>query len=195
MHDEGALSCVKMPTFVSNTSYRNPLGPQGNFQYSHSTDLSLFPWLMTHKPQQLSNFFAMLEGWREGRTEWFEIYPVPERLLSGARAHEGEDTAFYVDVAGGNGYDIQQFHERFSSQLPGRLVLEDLGPVIDSISPPLPQGITRLNYDFFTPQPIRSARAYYMRSICHDWSDERAAALLKNNRRGHGTGVLEIVDQ
>jgi len=169
-----------MPTFLSNTSYRNSLGPQGNFQYSHSTDLSLFPWLMTHKPQQVSNFFAMLEGWHEGRTEWFEIYPVPERLFSGAKAYEGKDAAFYVDVAGGNDYDIQQFYQRFSSKLPGRVVLEDLHPVIDSISPPLPQGITRLKYDFFTPQPICGARAYYMRSICHDWSDERAAALLKN---------------
>lgn len=35
-------------------------------------------------------------------------------------------------------------------------------------------------HDFFTPQPIEGARAYYLRTILHDWPDKEAQAILQN---------------
>ena len=35
-------------------------------------------------------------------------------------------------------------------------------------------------YDFFTPQPIKGARIYLFRSVCHDWDDEKSIELLRN---------------
>lgn len=39
-----------------------------------------------------------------------------------------------------------------------------------------------LAHDFFTPQPdaAKGAAAYFMRYICHDWSDEYARKILTN---------------
>lgn len=34
-------------------------------------------------------------------------------------------------------------------------------------------------YDFFEPQPVQ-ADAYVMRTILHDWSDEKSAEILRN---------------
>lgn len=35
-------------------------------------------------------------------------------------------------------------------------------------------------HDFFTPQPVKSADAYLMRWILHNWTDEKAIEILKN---------------
>jgi len=63
-----------------------------------------------------------------------------------------------VDVAGGRGHDIQAFKKAFPNKK-GRLVLEDLPAVIDDISE-LDEGIERVKYDFFTPQPIKGELKY-----------------------------------
>ena len=36
-----------------------------------------------------------------------------------------------------------------------------------------------MEYDFFTPQPIKGARIYLFRSVCHDWDDEKSIVLLR----------------
>lgn len=35
-------------------------------------------------------------------------------------------------------------------------------------------------HDFFTSQTVRDARAYYLHSILHDWSDEESILILQN---------------
>ncbi|TKA41473.1 hypothetical protein B0A55_13659 [Friedmanniomyces simplex] len=35
-------------------------------------------------------------------------------------------------------------------------------------------------YDFFTPQPIAGARAYFLRDIMHNWSDAKCKSILQN---------------
>ena len=150
-HDEGALCCTKMPKFLAQTGYKNPEGPMGVFQYAENTELPFFPWLMQY-PAKLTDFLTMLEGWRLGRTQWFEIFPTEELLFEGFKA-ETDNSALLVDVAGGNGYDIQTFKSRFPNQA-GRLVLQDLPSVIDDIKELHPD-IVRKKYDFFTEQPIK----------------------------------------
>ena len=170
-----------MHAFLKEIGYKNPVDPsKGNFQFSHQTDIPLFPFLM-QRPQQLGNFFNMLEGWRVDRTEWFDIYPVQEQLLGSFDPREGGET-FLVDIGGATGYDIQNFKKHFEGKghgMPGKLVLQDLPFVIADIKD-LDSEIERMPYDFFTPQPVAEAKAYYMRSICHDWSDERVRELLAN---------------
>lgn len=34
-------------------------------------------------------------------------------------------------------------------------------------------------HDFFTPQPIQGARAYYLHSVLHDWSDDDCVKILE----------------
>ncbi|CAF9913570.1 MAG: hypothetical protein ALECFALPRED_008912 [Alectoria fallacina] len=189
MHDEGALCCTKMPEFLAQTGYKNPEGPMGVFQYAENTELPFFPWLMQY-PAKLTGFLTMLEGWRLGRTQWFEIFPTEELLFEGFEA-ETENSALHVDVAGGNRYDIQTFKSRFPNQ-PGRLVLQDLPSVINDIKELHPD-IVRQKYDFFTEQPIKGARTYYFRSICHEWSDEKCREILGNTVAAMEPGYSKIL--
>ena len=153
-HDEAALCCAKMPEFLAQTGYKNPEGPMGVFQHAENTQLHFFPWMMQY-PAKLTSFFTMLGGWRIGRAEWFDIFPTEKSLFEGAKI-DTEHSTLFVDVAGGHGYDIQNFKDRFPNQT-GRLVLQDLHATIEGIKELHPD-IVRMEYDFFTEQPIKGRR-------------------------------------
>lgn len=151
---------MKLPTFLKSINYRNPTDPQhGNLQFTRNTDLPLFPYLMEN-PHMLSNFLQMLEGWRAGRTEWFDIFPVQEALFQGFK--DGKDQTLLVDVGGGFGYDLGEFVKRFGQAMPGKVVLQDLPPVIQGIKG-VDERIVPMEYDFFTPQPVKGEVADYLR--------------------------------
>ena len=82
-----------------------------------------------------------------GNEEWFEFFPV-ESVISKDFAAEDKETVLLVDIGGGIGHDLRAFKARFPT-LPGRLVLQDLPRVVDSITN-RPDGIELLKYDFFT---------------------------------------------
>ncbi|KAJ5945656.1 hypothetical protein N7454_002495 [Penicillium verhagenii] len=51
----------------------------------------------------------------------------------------------------------------------------------------LDDSIQRVKHDFFTPQPIKYARVYYLKHILHDWSDDNCRIIL-----GHITAAMEM---
>ena len=53
--------------------------------------------------------------------------------------------------------------------------------VIDDVKE-LPSGIEAMKHDFFKPQPVRNAKAYYLRTVLHDWPDKQAREILSNIR-------------
>ena len=126
----------------------------GVFQYAESTQLPFFSWL-TQYPAKLTSFLTMMESWRIGRPQWFEIFPTENLLFEGANL-ETEGSTLLVDVGGGHGYEIQAFRHRFPKQA-GRLVLQDLPSVIDDVKELHPD-IVRMKYDIFTKQPILGKR-------------------------------------
>ena len=163
MHDDCNLPCVRLHEFLKETKYQNPASvDEGNFQFSHSVDIPLFPYLQ-QKPDHQRNFIDMLEGWRLGRTEWFDVYPVQELLFNdfaGTSHNTCNKAAFFVDVGGATGYDIENFKHRLEARgqkMPGQLVLEDLPYVIDDIKQ-LDEEIVRIKHDFFTTQPVQGKR-------------------------------------
>lgn len=107
--------------------------------------------------------------------EWFEFFPVEQKLQTSPQ------NVVLVDVGGGIGHDIREFKAKFP-HLPGKLVLQDLSQVIDDIKDPLPDDVDAIKYDMFTEQPIKSAKAYYMRTVLHDWPDKQALIALARIR-------------
>lgn len=77
----------------------------------------------------------------------------------------------------------------------GRLVLQDLPHVLDKAD--VPAGIAKQPHDFFTPQLVKGARAYFMHQILHDWADEPARRILEGvkgaMRRGRGRGSSRVL--
>jgi hypothetical protein len=127
-------------------------------------------------PEQQEAFNRVMAITRLGRgEEWFDFFPTESRFSSTA-----PDSPLLVDIGGGLGHDIAAFHKRFPD-LPGRLILQDLEPVISNIADLDPK-IERQVHNFFNPQPVKGARAYYMRQILHDHPDGLAIEILERIR-------------
>jgi hypothetical protein len=162
----------------------------GPFQLAHDTKLEYFAYAAANPPfgQQFNNHMT---GYRLGRPSWMDpgFYPVQDRLINGAGI--SQDDVLLVDVGGGLGHDLAEFHQKHPNT-PGRLVLQDLytiGQVKD-----LPDRIEPMLYDFLTEQqPVQGARAYYMKSVLHDWSDEICGTILTQVRKAMRPGYSALL--
>lgn len=106
---------------------------------------------------------------------WYDIYPV-QRLFGHAMPYK--DTVFLVDIGGNQGHDLSKFR-RECGHLPGKMVLQDLPNVVEGVDGK-DAGIEVMGYNFMDTQPVKGARAYYFRSIFHDWDDEISRRILRN---------------
>lgn len=104
----------------------------------------------------MSNFNALMTGQRADRKQWFDFFDVHGILLQSAK--NDPHATLLIDVAGGEGHDISEFHKRYPDA-PGRLILQDLPPVIDSIQELTPK-VEREKHDFFQEQPVKG-------TFCH----------------------------
>ncbi|KAF5681383.1 O-methyltransferase B [Fusarium denticulatum] len=104
---------------------------------------------------------------------------------------KSNDSALLVDIGGSFGHDIGEFCRKFPDAL-GRLILQDLPVVIDQITS-LDNKIERMKYDFYTEQPIKGARAYYMHSVLHDWSDETCLKILSQVKAAMKPGYSKLL--
>jgi hypothetical protein len=66
------------------------------------------------------------------------------------------ERAFIVDIAGGNGQSLLAIQEECPNGFGGKLILQDLPIVIDSLKPEEIPNIEPTVYDIFTPQPVKS---------------------------------------
>ena len=48
-------------------------------------------------------------------------------------------------------------------------------------------------HDFFTPQPVKGARAYYLHGVIHDWADAEAGRILGHLRDAMTTGYSKLL--
>ena len=143
---------------------------------------------LQQNPTSLANFNTMIQAWRVGRAQWFDLYPVVTHL--GACL---VDKPLLVDIGGSVGHNIQNFHNHFPD-LPGRRILQDLPKTIEAIKPDrLDPSIEPMVYDFFSPQPIKGAKAYYLSYICHNWSDEKVKQILLNQVQAMEKGWSKLL--
>ncbi|KAJ5643409.1 uncharacterized protein N7484_005916 [Penicillium longicatenatum] len=142
------------------------------FKYAHGTDVIF--GLLEQNPEQKQAFDDYMAARRaDDMPQWFEIYPAAEEV---GPLREYPSAALMVDVGGGPGQELARFKERYPN-LPGRFVLQDL-PITLSRIEKLPEGIDAMEYDFFTPQPVKGSRLYFLRDVLHNWSDTKSAQIL-----------------
>ncbi|MCJ1354648.1 MAG: hypothetical protein MMC33_004637 [Icmadophila ericetorum] len=174
------LPCYQaLPEHLRSTSYRNPTdGANCAFQLGHHTDLPAFAWLPSH-PSNLHNFMQWMTGHRIGYGSWLDVFPVEKELL---RLGDGDDDtdpnlAVFVDVGGSIGHQCVALVEKYP-QLKGRVVLQDRPEVVANAIPN--EGVKAMAHDFMTEQPIKGAKAYYLRNILHDYPDAICLTILAN---------------
>ncbi|KAJ5843574.1 uncharacterized protein N7525_001315 [Penicillium rubens] len=167
-----------LPAFLKKNNYQNPTSPTDTaFQMGYETDMGFFGHVQ-QEPLTAKQFNNHMSVYAQGRVRWMDpgFYPIQEQLIDGVMI--GEDDVLLVDVGGSFGHDLSGFHRKWPG-LPGRLVLQDLPEVVASVKD-LHPSIEVTSHDFFTEQPVRGARAYYMHSVLHDWPDELCRKILAN---------------
>lgn len=115
----------------------------------------------------------------EQRQRWFEFFPVISKLSS-----NDIETPVLVDVGGGTGHELVNLIQKYPD-LSGRLIVQDITAVIDSITK-LPSAVEAMKHDFFAPQPVKGAKAYYLGNVLHDWPDKQAELILARTKEAMG---------
>lgn len=145
-------SITAAPHWLSQHGWQlNPTdATNGPFQAGHKTDLDMFDFALANKEKFWDDMNTFFEGDRGSRPHWAEWFPVQDKLL-GSNVLK-PDAPVIVDVGGGRGHDIAGFRKHFPD-LPGRLVLQDQQPVVDSIVA-LDPAIEKRALDFFNEAPV-----------------------------------------
>jgi hypothetical protein len=174
-----------MPEYLARTGYVNPENPaNGIFQYTKGFKGGLFEYYDSH-PEEGASFNNIMGGVMAHQAGMLDIYPS-ESLLEGASA----DGPLLVDVGGNVGHDIERLRARLPT-VTARLVLQDRPDVVRLAK--CPSSVQVMAHDFFMPQPIHGARAYYMHGVIHDWSDEPARRILGHIRDAMTPGYSKLL--
>ena len=162
----------------------------GPFQFAHKTRLPFFAWLPENPPYQ-ECFNNYMSGYRAGKPSWCQpgFYPIEKQLVQGFEDQSG--SVMLVDVGGGIGHDLEELKTNYPN-LPGKLVLQDTKEVISQV-PETSTGFERQVHDFFTPQPVKGARAYYLHSVLHDWDDKSCVKILTQLKPALKTGYSKVL--
>lgn len=98
-------------------------------------------------------FLPYMNIQRNDRPAFFDVLDFEKEFGQGATS----STPLFVDVGGSMGAQCVTFRQRYPN-LPGRVILQDLGPVIEQVKgKPLPgfETVEAEAYDFFTPETIK----------------------------------------
>ncbi|KAH6851189.1 O-methyltransferase-domain-containing protein [Chaetomium sp. MPI-CAGE-AT-0009] len=160
---------------LARNGYTSAPGNPLVFDSWSGSDGGLFAYLKA-RPDLLSAFHDLMTIDRGD--DWLgcvDFAPLPSPSPSGDDT-DGGRTAF-VDVGGNVGHQARRLLERHP-HLAGRVVVQDLPETVAAA--PAAKGIAFAAHDFFTPQPVRGARYYYLRSVLHNWGDAQALDILRN---------------
>lgn len=133
-----------------------------------------------------------MTGLTADKLDWTTVYDT-NRLIDGADLSPGAPTLF-VDVAGLHGMDTTRLLDRHPSLPSGLLVVQDLPEIVEAQTgldkqsaagghPRLDSRIRRMPHDFYNPQPLLGARAYFLHTVLHDWPDANCVRICKPGLR------------
>ncbi|KAL8832822.1 MAG: hypothetical protein Q9191_000006 [Dirinaria sp. TL-2023a] len=181
----------KLPRYLAETRWISPSDiAAGPFQYGQDTDSTVWQW-RSERPQLEQAFNNHMAEYHQGRPSWMDenFYPVKARLLQGMKT--GKDEVAIVDIGGNVGYGLHELKTKHPD-LPGRFVLQDRPDVIEKVID-TGDSIESYAYDFFTKQPVKGARAYFMDSILHDWDDSDCRRILHQIAGVMGKGHSKLL--
>ncbi|KAI1482509.1 putative O-methyltransferase [Daldinia eschscholtzii] len=191
-YDVAGPSFRGLPRYLKSIKYALPTKlTDGPFQAAHKTELPFFAWL-DQNPPYLEVFNNYMSAYRAGKPSWVDqgFYPISERLVEGFNSNPEGNDVLLVDVGGGLGHDIRELKEKHPS-LPGKIIVQDRPEVISAVSG---GGIFEpIAHDFFTPQPMKEARAYYLHSVLHDWGDDDCVRILEQLRPAMKLGYSRLL--
>ncbi|KAF6784600.1 o-methyltransferase [Colletotrichum sojae] len=178
----------KMPAVMADMGYKNPSdGKDTIFQHAMHWKGDLWSF-MKENPVMAEHFNMVQKNSTIKEPSWMSMYPHQKMV-----AEADPSLPLFVDVGGGIGHDLMRLHDAYP-ETASRLYLADLPEVIAQNI--VPDSIKKVDYDFFTPQPIKrieDAKAYYLHHIIHDWSDEPARKILEMQKTAMKPGYSRLL--
>ncbi|KAH7034612.1 hydroxyindole O-methyltransferase [Microdochium trichocladiopsis] len=177
--------------YLRETDFAEPTSAtDGNYQHAHHIKADVFTHFQENPPNG-PRFNNLMSGYRQGRPSWMDkdFFPVEEKMIDGF--DPSGDGVLLVDIGGNVGHDLDEFRRKFPDH-PGKLVLQDLERVINQIEH-LDEGIVRMPHDFFTENPIKGARAYYLHTVLHDWPDDLCVKILSRVSEAMKPGYSKLL--
>ncbi|WKT54070.1 O-methyltransferase COMT-type [Fusarium oxysporum f. sp. vasinfectum] len=102
---------------------------------------------------------------------------------------------FVVDVGGGRGQALLEIQEHCKGSFGGKLILQDLPIVLDSLTLDEIPGIEPMPYSIFTLQPVKNAHIYLFRHLLMDYPDSKVVEILKNTVSAMGPKSRLIINE
>ncbi|KAK2834887.1 hypothetical protein FQN49_006813 [Arthroderma sp. PD_2] len=209
-----APAIMAFPRLLRENEYVNPTDPTHTaFHLGMQTSRDLFHWLQCH-PRDLENFNSWMSAQRETHPTFLDVMHCERELGQG---HD-DSTVLFVDIGGSKGHQSIALRKRYP-ELPGRVIVQDLAHVItEARQNPLPGSelIETEAHDMFSPQTIKGfaassspfpvvewylanmgtgARAYYLRQILHDWSNDKCKDILENLKPAMSQNSVVLIDE
>ncbi|RSL93370.1 hypothetical protein CDV31_014752 [Fusarium ambrosium] len=174
------------------------------FKHMHNFDDYLVSKGKFEEPQDpLYNPFTAYYK-QEGTPVWSIMMQHPERFQAFQTGMSGIDVAIpvtghfdfsslkntpdeetkgvveLVDVGGGEGVVLNKILEAHPDLTPKNCVLQERPEVIQLARSKgnLPESVQLVEHDFMEEQPIKGAKAYFMRMILHDYADPTSTRIL-----------------
>lgn len=179
-----ALTAIRSDDYLKARNYMTPDDAfDAPHQFANNTSKHYFEWLAENEERQRPFNATMSLPRHDDHNQWFDVYPVRERFSSSSNA--------FVDVGGGSGHDVARLKKEFPELTCG-MVLQDLPSVVQGVSLP---GIEVIPHNMFEEQPVKNARAYYMRTVLHDWPDKQALQVLARTREAMGKDSILLINE
>ncbi|KAK4899973.1 hypothetical protein LTR27_002736 [Elasticomyces elasticus] len=179
----------KIVDYFRARGYRNPIDKDDSiWRYASGSELHYFDWVFKPGNEEEVEAFLNHMKFKTLATKWYEAVPI-DQVFGGTCE---EDEVLMVDVGGNTGYDILGFH-RTHPNVKGRLIVQDLPKSIAAIDKEEIKPVEAMEHDFFTPQPVRGAKAYYLKMVLHDWPDSACRDILNNLKSALTPGYSKIL--
>ncbi|KAL8895757.1 MAG: hypothetical protein Q9207_008026 [Kuettlingeria erythrocarpa] len=187
--DHCGPSLINLPAYLKRNGYKVPqevaTGPFADAWGGKNT------WaLYEEEPDRGAIFNSFMTKWKEGTGKWTDTYPAKTRLCKDVE--QSADAVLLVDIGGGSGHVLKDL-VKDPNHRTGRLILQDLPSALGDVMELNERGIEAMAYDFFTPQPIKGAKAYYLRGILHDWPDRACREILGNTAAAMRKGYTKLL--
>lgn len=157
---------AKLLAFFERTKCRNPMDKDDKeaspWKSCTGLDQSYFEWLYAPGNEYQANAFNNHMRMKTLGPKWHDFVHVRE-LLSGTSSSD----VLLVDIGGNTGDDLLGFHRAYPG-IPGRLIVQDLREVFAKVAAEQIKPVEVVPYDFFKPQPIQGAKAYFIKMVLHD---------------------------
>ncbi|GAP82374.2 putative O-methyl transferase B [Rosellinia necatrix] len=176
------------PTYLKETGYENPTDEKNTvFHYAFDTKTHPYQYMVEH-PEQLGHFNKYMALRRQAELSWLAVYPIHEETIG----LKDPSRALYVNIGGGIGHQCAQFKSAYPD-LVGRVILQDLpGTIAQALST---AGVENMAHDFFTPQPVKQAKFYFMRGVPHNHPEHRVKQLFSHIRDVMALDSVLLVDE